>query len=108
MIFKKERVDGKVVLIPMLQERGRGCMRMSFGSHYTPKDKAGNPQSQGDDAHFIFAEKNTIGVADGVGGWARYGIDAGKYARQQMSNVVTAVQKQQPPLNRIVDLRQAL
>ena len=36
------------------------------------------------------------------------GVDAGKYARQLMSNVVTAVQKQQPPLNRIVDLRQAL
>ncbi|KAL0011766.1 hypothetical protein SO802_006874 [Lithocarpus litseifolius] len=83
-------------------------MRLSFGSHYTPKDKAGSPQSEGDDAHFICAEKNTIGVADGVGGWARYGVDAGKYARQLMSNVVTAVQRQQPPLNRIVDLRQAL
>ena len=52
--------------------------------------------------------RNTIGVADGVGGLARYCVDAGKYARQLMSNVVTAVQKQQPPLNRIVDLRQAL
>ena len=93
MIFKKERVDGKVVLIPVLQEQGRGSIRMSFGSHYTPKDKAGNPQSQGDDAHFIFAEKNTIGVADGVGGWARYGVDTGKYAHQLMSNVVTAVQR---------------
>ncbi|KAK7842936.1 probable protein phosphatase 2C 55 [Quercus suber] len=118
MIFKKQRVDGKVVLIPVvlvpvvlipvLQEQERGCMRMSFGSHYTRKDKAGNPQSEGDDAHFICAEKNTIGVADGVGGWARYGVDAGKYARQLMSNVVTAVQRQQPPLNLIVDLRQAL
>ena len=68
MIFKKERVDGKVVLIPVLQEPGRGCMRMSFGLHYTLKDKTRNPQSQGDDTHFIFAEKNTIGVADGVGG----------------------------------------
>ncbi|KAF3976151.1 hypothetical protein CMV_000647 [Castanea mollissima] len=123
MIFKKQCVDGKVVLIPIvlvpvvlvlvvlipvLQEQERGCMRMSFGAHYTPKDKAGSPQSEGDDAHFICAEKNTIGMADGVGGWARFGIDAGKYARQLMSNVVTAVQKQQPPLNRIVDLRQAL
>ncbi|KAM3700900.1 hypothetical protein ACB098_05G131700 [Castanea mollissima] len=106
MIFKKQCVDGKVVLvpvvlIPVLQEQERGCMRMSFGAHYTPKDKAGNPKSEGDDAHFICAEKNTIGVANGVGGWARY-------ARQLMSNVVTAVQKQQTPLNRIVDLRQAL
>ncbi|KAL4627671.1 hypothetical protein ACB092_05G181800 [Castanea dentata] len=113
MIFKKQCVDGKlvlvpVVLIPVLQEQERGCMRMSFGAHYTPKDKAGNAQSEGDDAHFICTEKNTIGVADGVGGWARYGVDAGIYARQLMSNVVTAVQKQQTPLNRIVDLRQAL
>lgn len=99
MIFKKQLVDGKVVLIPVvlipvLQEQERRCMRVSFGSHYTPKDKGGNPQSEGNDAHFICAEKNTIGMADGVGGLARYGVDAGKYARQLMSNVVTAVQKQ--------------
>ena len=47
-------------------------------------------------------------MADDVGDWARYGVDAGKYARQLMSNVVTAAQRQQQPLNRIVDLRQAL
>lgn len=32
-----------------------------------------------------------IGVADGVGGWADLGIDAGKYARELMSNSVSAV-----------------
>ena len=67
MIFKKQLIDGKVVLIPVvlvpvvlipvLQEHERRCMRVSFGSHYTPKDKGGNPQSEGDDVHFNCAEK---------------------------------------------------
>ena len=80
-------------LMTMIQDQE---LRQTFNNiifNYTPKDKAGNAQSQGDDAHFVFAEKNTIGVADGVGGWARYGVDTGKYAHQLMSNVVTAVQR---------------
>ncbi|KAM3700898.1 hypothetical protein ACJW31_05G132800 [Castanea mollissima] len=115
MIFKKQHVDGKValvpvVLIPVLQEQERGCMRMSFNVLYTRKDNSRNPQSEGDHARaaLVYIQENTIGVADVVGNWARYGVDAGKYARQLMLNVVTAVQKQQSPLNRIVDLRQAL
>lgn len=32
-----------------------------------------------------------IGVADGVGGWADVGVNAGLYARELMSNSVTAI-----------------
>ncbi len=34
-----------------------------------------------------------VGVADGVGGWARHGIDAGEYARQLMSNAWDALEE---------------
>mmetsp|Transcript_27452 Transcript_27452/g.53459 ORF Transcript_27452/g.53459 Transcript_27452/m.53459 type:complete len:306 (-) Transcript_27452:63-980(-) len=40
----------------------------------------------GEDAAFICTDANTVGVADGVGGWAEKGIDAGAYARNLMDN----------------------
>ena len=49
---------------------------------------------EGEDAHFICAEENTIGVADGVGGCRKHGIDSGVYARKLMNNAVTAVHNQ--------------
>ncbi|KAM6573908.1 hypothetical protein CsatA_022235 [Cannabis sativa] len=36
-------------------------------------------------------QEEIIGVADGVGGWAKRGIDAGEYARQLMNNSVEAI-----------------
>lgn len=33
-------------------------------------------------------------MADGVGGWADLGVDAGLYSRELMSNSVTAVQEE--------------
>ncbi|XP_020256628.1 probable protein phosphatase 2C 55 isoform X2 [Asparagus officinalis] len=47
----------------------------------------------GEDAHFIFDEL-AIGVADGVGGWALHGIDAGEYARELMTNAVAAIKEE--------------
>ncbi|KAL0011035.1 hypothetical protein SO802_006143 [Lithocarpus litseifolius] len=47
-------------------------MKMSCGALYLPKDDEDKPL--GEDAHFICAEKQTIGVADGVGGWAKKGV----------------------------------
>eukprot|EP00877_Chromochloris_zofingiensis_P009623 jgi/Chrzof1/4914/Cz15g04100.t1 len=40
----------------------------------------------GEDAYFIASHQAAVGVADGVGGWAEVGIDAGAYARLLMSN----------------------
>jgi len=37
----------------------------------------------GEDANFM--TPNAVGVADGVGGWAAHGIDAGEYARGLMT-----------------------
>eukprot|EP00899_Mesostigma_viride_P025492 jgi/Mesvir1/6127/Mv00831-RA.1 len=41
----------------------------------------------GEDAWFIAANQLAMGVADGVGGWARHGIDAGLFSRSLMSLV---------------------
>ncbi|KAI8562366.1 hypothetical protein RHMOL_Rhmol03G0030800 [Rhododendron molle] len=42
----------------------------------------------------LCAEKETFGVVDGVGGWAKKGVDAGKHARALMFNSELAVQHQ--------------
>ena len=39
----------------------------------------------------LHGEKQTIGVADGVGGWAKLGVDPGEYARQLMINSFKAI-----------------
>eukprot|EP00850_Spirogloea_muscicola_P004090 SM000017S02830 [mRNA] locus=s17:525356:526611:- [translate_table: standard] len=50
----------------------------------------------GEDSHFICADA-AVGVADGVGGWADVGVDAGQYARELMSNSIAAVRQQEAP-----------
>ncbi|KAK4412897.1 putative protein phosphatase 2C 55 [Sesamum alatum] len=71
---------------------GTVFLKMSAASIYIPKDNPEKPR--GEDAHFICTEEQTIGVADGVGGWAKAGIDGGEYARQLMINSVLALQKE--------------
>ncbi|KAM1014360.1 hypothetical protein TB2_044185 [Malus domestica] len=68
------------------QEMKTNLQDMVCGSVYLPKDN-----KLGEDAHFICPDKQTIGVADGVGGWAKKGIDAGRYARELMNNSFIAV-----------------
>ncbi|XP_038896719.1 probable protein phosphatase 2C 55 [Benincasa hispida] len=64
-------------------------LKLEMGSFYIPKDNPSKPL--GEDAHFISADKQTAGVADGVGGWVTKGIDAGEYARELISNCAVAV-----------------
>jgi len=45
----------------------------------------------GEDAHFISIDEHVIGVADGVGGWADLGVDAGLYAKELMRNSMSAI-----------------
>ncbi|GFQ01242.1 probable protein phosphatase 2c 55 [Phtheirospermum japonicum] len=67
-------------------------LKLNSGSCYLPHpDKE---ETGGEDAHFICTDEQAIGVADGVGGWAEVGVDAGKYARQLMSNSVGAIQEE--------------
>ncbi|KAG9154237.1 hypothetical protein Leryth_000706 [Lithospermum erythrorhizon] len=64
-------------------------LQLKAASIYLPKDDEEKPR--GDDAHFICAQKNTIGIADGVGGWIKRGVDAGVYARELMANSMITI-----------------
>ncbi|XP_038904913.1 probable protein phosphatase 2C 55 isoform X1 [Benincasa hispida] len=67
-------------------------LKLVSGSCYLPHpDKE---DTGGEDAHFICVDEQAIGVADGVGGWADLGVDAGQYSRELMSNSVNAVQEE--------------
>lgn len=66
-----------------------GKLKLLSGSCYLPhpdKEATG-----GEDAHFICEDEQIIGVADGVGGWADIGVNAGDYSRELMSNSVHAI-----------------
>ncbi|CAI5730644.1 unnamed protein product [Peronospora destructor] len=74
---------------PMLRLQSSAC-----GLTHPQKRATG-----GEDAWFISGD--TVGVADGVGGWARKGIDSGEYARTLMTSaeeVVTMADKTPTPL----------
>lgn len=67
-------------------------LKLISGSCYLPhpdKEATG-----GEDAHFICADEQAIGVADGVGGWADHGVDAGLFARELMSHSVDAIREE--------------
>ncbi|KAI9113314.1 hypothetical protein K1719_015839 [Acacia pycnantha] len=67
-------------------------LKLISGSCYLPHpDKE---ETGGEDAHFICNEEQALGVADGVGGWADVGIDAGEYSRELMSNAVNAIKEE--------------
>ncbi|KAK7383058.1 hypothetical protein VNO78_28724 [Psophocarpus tetragonolobus] len=67
-------------------------LKLISGSCYLPHpDKE---ETGGEDAHFICSEEQAIGVADGVGGWADLGINAGYYSRELMSKSVEAIQEE--------------
>lgn len=66
-----------------------GVLKLLSGVCYLPHPA--KEETGGEDAHFICDEEQVIGVADGVGGWADVGVNAGLYARELMSNSVKAI-----------------
>jgi protein phosphatase PTC7 len=79
---------------------------MLSGSCYLPHpDKVA---TGGEDAHFICADEQVIGVADGVGGWKKRGVDAGVYARELVFNLVRRIKKKpKRSLNPLMVLKKA-
>lgn len=59
-----------------------GNLRLLSGACCLPHPK--KVETGGEDAHFICSEEQVVGVADGVGGWADVGVNAGDYARELM------------------------
>lgn len=75
-----------------LKTPSRKTLKLISGSCYLPHpDKE---ETGGEDAHFICSEEQAVGVADGVGGWADLGVDAGYYSRELMSKSVEAIQEE--------------
>ncbi|KAF6166604.1 hypothetical protein GIB67_005466 [Kingdonia uniflora] len=68
---------------------GSRTLKLHSGSCYLPHPA--KEETGGEDAHFICIDEQAIGVADGVGGWADMGINAGLYAQELMSKSVTAI-----------------
>lgn len=52
-------------------------LRLQLGAHCVPKSSDG----PGEDAYFASQPLSAFGLADGVGSWAREGIDAGIFSR---------------------------
>ncbi|KAI3451727.1 hypothetical protein Pfo_008392 [Paulownia fortunei] len=69
----------------------RSILKLLSGVCYLPHPA--KEETGGEDAHFICADEQAIGVADGVGGWADVGVNAGEYARELMSNSVKAIRE---------------
>ncbi|CAH8336539.1 unnamed protein product [Eruca vesicaria subsp. sativa] len=67
-------------------------LKLVSGSFYLPHPE--KEATGGEDAHFICDEEQVIGVADGVGGWAEVGVNAGLYSRELMSYSVSAIREQ--------------
>ncbi|KAF6135462.1 hypothetical protein GIB67_015315 [Kingdonia uniflora] len=66
----------------ILKVLGSRTLKLHLGSCYLPHPA--KEETGGEDAHFICIDEQAIGVADGVGGWADMGINAGLYAQELM------------------------
>lgn len=64
---------------------GDNKLKMIIGSHNIPKTN-NSLTALGKDAHFIDSYSQSFGIADGVDGWIKDGIDSGEYSRQLMKN----------------------
>jgi len=81
------------------KEENRWPLRFSAGATMLPHpDKV---HKGGEDSYFIAENEESsgisgVGVADGVGGWADLGVDAGEYSRLLMANAKKEVLSSNP------------
>ncbi|OMO84300.1 phosphatase 2C (PP2C)-like protein [Corchorus olitorius] len=88
--FDGSSKDEQIASLPEQAVPGQKILTLLSASCYLPHPA--KEETGGEDAHFICANEQAIGVADGVGGWAEVGINAGEFARELMSNSVAAIQ----------------
>lgn len=78
--------------------------RLAFACHSIPHpDKV---KKGGEDSFFACSDSQSFGVADGVGGWARDGIDPGKFSRNVLQYAYEGIRK--TPAGSSADLKEAL
>ncbi|CAL1411014.1 unnamed protein product [Linum trigynum] len=87
----EERLDGSASDSSQSKLSGRSLKLLSGSCCLPHPDKE---ETGGEDAHFICSDEQAVGVADGVGGWADLGVDAGLYSRELMSHSVDAIQEE--------------
>lgn len=67
-------------------------LRLQTGACCLPHPE--KKEKGGEDAYFVAPNCPAIGVADGVGGWAQVGVDAGLYARELMARSKDAIDEE--------------
>ncbi|XVF15723.1 hypothetical protein REPUB_Repub09cG0180200 [Reevesia pubescens] len=88
--FDGSSKDEQTASFPKEAIPGERALTLLSGSVYLPHPA--KEETGGEDAHFICSNEQAIGVADGVGGWAEVGVDAGEFARELIYNSVKAIQ----------------
>ncbi|KAJ4848756.1 hypothetical protein Tsubulata_020066 [Turnera subulata] len=88
----KLRLRIKRPVLPSTANKTR--LGMNTASSYLPKDSDAKPL--GEDAHFLLQERQTIGEANGVGSWAKKGIDASIYALELMDHAFSSAVSLEP------------
>ncbi|KAG8478267.1 hypothetical protein CXB51_028010 [Gossypium anomalum] len=72
--FDGSSKDERAASLPVQTIPNKKSFRLVSGSCYLPH--LAKEETGGEDAHFISANDEAIGVADGVGGWVEVGVDA--------------------------------
>ncbi|KAJ4835710.1 hypothetical protein Tsubulata_021713 [Turnera subulata] len=78
-------------LVDSTMVSGQSLKLLSSSCYMPHPDKE---ETGGEDAHFICEDEGVIGVADGVGGWAEVGVNAGLFSRELMSHSVNAIHEE--------------
>eukprot|EP00892_Ulva_mutabilis_P007620 jgi/Ulvmu1/522/UM001_0530.1 len=71
-------------------ETETGVLRLLSSGHCIPHPA--KRERGGEDAHFVLGSY-AIGVADGVGGWSKNGVDPGEYSRELMRQTAQALRR---------------
>ena len=79
-------LEEKVKQEPVPQTEEDGATSSSYFKYYVKNIPHNTKREKGGEDAWV-ASSNLLVVADGVGGWARHGIDAGLFSKQLVHNI---------------------
>mmetsp|Transcript_82758 Transcript_82758/g.96752 ORF Transcript_82758/g.96752 Transcript_82758/m.96752 type:complete len:230 (-) Transcript_82758:5-694(-) len=82
-------ISNQLVKKNFVQGKSLDYNHFVYGSHVIPHPE--KVAKGGEDA--FFANEKIAAVADGVGGWAEYGVDPAKYSKELCSHIAQLVQE---------------